>query len=111
MDKSGNKKIAIIGLGVMGNILLRSLKKAGLWRKKSDIVFLAVKPQDFESIIFNARKETLVCSVMAGISIARIRRKFGAIKIVRMMPNTPSSVEKGFTVWTSTKSVPSSEKN
>ncbi len=75
----------------------------------SDVIFLAVKPQDFASIMVNFKKDALLCSIMAGISIASLRR-FGVEKIVRMMPNTPAQVVAGFTVWTATDAVASSDK-
>ncbi len=75
----------------------------------ADVVFLAVKPQDFSSITINCKKDALLCSIMAGISIASLRR-LGAEKIVRMMPNTPAQVGAGFTVWTGTENIGSDEK-
>lgn len=75
----------------------------------ADIVFLAVKPQDFASIIINFKEDTLLCSIMAGVSIESLRR-FGTSKIVRMMPNTSAQVGVGFTAWTTTDVVTQSEK-
>lgn len=69
-----------------------------------DIVFFAVKPQDFASISISFNKDALLCSIMAGVSIESLRR-FGTNKIVRMMPNTPAQVGVGFTAWTATDSV------
>lgn len=73
------------------------------------IIFMAVKPQDFASISVGFNKDTLLCSIMAGVSIDSLRR-FGTDKIVRMMPNTPAQVGVGFTVWTATNTVTQSEK-
>ena len=70
----------------------------------ADIIFLAVKPQDFVNIAINFKKDALLCSIMAGVSIDSLCR-FGTDKIVRMMPNTPAQVGVGFTVWTATDSV------
>ena len=78
--------------------------------KSADIIFLAVKPQDFASITINFKKDALLCSIMAGVSITSLRR-LGAEKIVRMMPNTPAQVGVGFTAWTATDAVIQSEKN
>lgn len=77
----------------------------------ADIVFLAVKPQDFRNITLNVKKNTLICSVMAGVSIATLRRNFGVKKIVRMMPNMAASVGAGFTAWTSAGLIARNEKN
>src|SRR3989344_7115986 len=35
----------------------------------ADVIFLAVKPQDFPSISVSFKKNTLLCSIMAGVSI------------------------------------------
>lgn len=75
----------------------------------TDIVFLAVKPQDFASILINFNKDALLCSIMAGVSIESLRR-FGTSKIVRMMPNTPAQVGVGFMAWTTTDVVTQNEK-
>lgn len=75
----------------------------------ADIVFLAVKPQDFTSIIVHLKKDALLCSIMAGVSIKSLRR-LGTDKIVRMMPNTPAQVGAGFTVWIATDNLESSER-
>lgn len=75
----------------------------------ADVVFLAVKPQDFASITVNFKKDTLLCSIMAGVSIESLR-SFGTSKIVRMMPNTPAQVGVGFTAWTATDNLSSDDK-
>ena len=75
----------------------------------ADVVFLAVKPQDFSSITVSFKKDALLCSIMAGVSIASLRR-FGTDRIVRMMPNTPAQIGVGFTVWTSTNTIRADEK-
>ena len=75
----------------------------------ADIVFLAVKPQDFHDLTINLKKDALLCSIMAGVSIASLRG-FGAEKIVRMMSNTPAQVGVGFTAWTATGNLEANDK-
>ena len=75
----------------------------------ADIVFLAVKPQDFASISIMLNKDALLCSIMAGVSIDSLCH-FGTDKIVRMMPNTPAQAGVGFTVWIATDAVVPSDK-
>jgi pyrroline-5-carboxylate reductase len=63
----------------------------------ADILFLAVKPNLFPAVIPQIRdvlkKDTLVISVAAGVSIADMESLFGKpVKIVRAMPNTPALV-------------------
>ena len=76
----------------------------------TDVIFLAVKPQDFDNLAFTVDTHTLVCSIMAGVSISKIQKKLNNKKIVRMMPNIASRVDEGFTTWTATKKVNIEEK-
>jgi pyrroline-5-carboxylate reductase len=77
--------------------------------KDSDIVVLAVKPQEFASaaqgIGGRLKAEQTVLSIMAGISTATIRDNLGHEAIVRAMPNTPAQIGEGMTVWTATEAV------
>jgi pyrroline-5-carboxylate reductase len=76
----------------------------------ADIIFLAVKPQDFKDLGLKISTQTLVCSVMAGVSISKIQNKLHTKKVVRMMPNIASRVGEGFTTWTTTTKVSAKEK-
>jgi pyrroline-5-carboxylate reductase len=68
-----------------------------------ELVVLAVKPQDFEivleSIASKTDHETLVISIMAGISIESMESQLPQAQIIRCMPNTPCSVHQGMTVY------------
>lgn len=74
-----------------------------------DIVIIAVKPQDFESLsqqIQNYISENhLILSVMAGISIENITEKLKVKKIIRSMPNIPTQIGQGMTVFTASDAV------
>ena len=68
--------------------------------KVSDLLVLAVKPQFFEEVISQIRKdvrdETIVVSIAAGRTIEGIEGMFGRkLKLVRCMPNTPALVGEG----------------
>lgn len=68
----------------------------------SDIVFLAVKPQFYESVIREIRDTVtdtqLIVSIAPGKSIETITGWFGKdIKLIRTMPNTPAMVGEGVT--------------
>lgn len=70
--------------------------------EKADILFLAVKPFQFEQVITEIRdvvkKDVLIISIAAGQTTANIERLFGKdIKLVRTMPNTPALVLAGAT--------------
>ncbi|MBI2484481.1 pyrroline-5-carboxylate reductase, partial [Candidatus Uhrbacteria bacterium] len=72
----------------------------------ADIIILAVKPQDFRSAYMSVKKDALIISIMAGVTVAAIRKKTGSKKIVRAMPNTPARFGKGFTAFFATRAVP-----
>lgn len=61
----------------------------------SDIVFLAVKPQNMDEVLDEIKdnvKEQLIVSIAAGITIKKLEAKLKNKKIVRVMPNTPCLV-------------------
>lgn len=105
-------------------ILEKSLKKAeelkkldigvvygepGNYIKDADLIILAVKPQDTESL-FKVIKEYIdsqqvILSIMAGVKINTISNLLGTDKIIRAMPNLPAQIGVGMTVFTSSESV------
>jgi pyrroline-5-carboxylate reductase len=123
-------KVAVVGIGVMGEAFINSLLKAGtksnsiVIRDKRaervqelvsrydlnaesiqgvDAVILAVKPQDLENCVEELKNEissrVLVVSLLAGVTSARISDAFGpAIRIIRVMPNTPILLGQGMSV-------------
>ena len=68
-----------------------------------DIIVLAVKPQDFLSLASSIKpfmtEEHIVLSVMAGISIQAIQDNLKINKVVRSMPNIPTQIGQGMTVF------------
>ncbi len=80
---------------------------AGIQEK--DILILAVKPQMFNQV---ARElaghlpaESLVISILGGVTTSKLTRKLQHQRIVRVMPNTPAQVSQGMSVWISTTAV------
>lgn len=72
-------------------------------RKAPEIFIIAIKPQIFESVAADIdpvlSEETLLISVMAGISLDFVRLHVpSASKLVRVMPNLPAAVGKGVSV-------------
>lgn len=67
----------------------------------ADIVVLAVKPQGFGAAVDTLKAwvgpNTLVVSIMAGVTIARIAGALGSAKVARAMPNTPGAIGMGAT--------------
>ena len=70
--------------------------------KKSDIIVLAVKPQNYDEVLDDIRDsvsdKTVVVTIAAGISIDYVRRGLKkSCPAVRVMPNTPLLLGKGAT--------------
>ena len=69
--------------------------------EKSDIIVLAVKPQNYPDVLAEINGTSLenkvIITIAAGISTDYIRSKIGDCAIVRAMPNTPLLVGKGVT--------------
>ena len=70
--------------------------------RESDILFLAVKPQYYESVIKEVkdviRKEQIIVTIAPGKTLNWLSELFGKeVKIVRTMPNTPALVCEGIT--------------
>ena len=51
----------------------------------ADVVILAVKPQDIDSL--DIKTDKIIISIMAGISIKKLKELTSSNKIVRVMPN------------------------
>lgn len=74
-----------------------------------DIVILAVKPQDFSVLAQTIKpylKDTqIIFSVMAGIKLETIGTLLSCSKIVRSMPNIPTQIGMGMTVFSASANV------
>lgn len=108
MARPDDIKIAIIGLGRMGNALLKGLKRIGFESKdiifsnksennsraveKADWIFLAVKPgkvsEALEEVPAQSRQKILV-SLVAGVKLQKLKRlaKGKNIEVIRIMPS------------------------
>ncbi len=75
----------------------------------SDLVIIAVKPQDFqfvaENLPFKFNEKQMLLSIMAGIKIEKIQQVFDHKKVVRAMPNAPSLLGMGITGYTSAEGI------
>jgi pyrroline-5-carboxylate reductase len=68
--------------------------------RSADVVFLAVKPQQIDAaagqLAGNLPGEALVVSIAAGVRLAALAGRLGgAVRLVRVMPNTPCLVGQG----------------
>ena len=112
----------------MGSMIAAALQKAGaagqltMMRRETsrqsvdwpsvEVVWLAVKPQDIKPAVTDLPKLTtqLVISVMAGVSTRTLQQLTGAERIIRCMPNTPTTIGKGMTVWCATSATTQADK-
>lgn len=66
----------------------------------SDLVFLGFKPQMLEDICKDLKGKLegkCVVSMLAGVSVDRLKEALGNVSAIRVMPNTPMVVGKGCT--------------
>jgi len=123
------KTIGIIGGGNMGAAIIKGIakkfkvavceadkKKAACLKKtyksaildlsalmkQSDIVIIAVKPQDIDPVLDQMaqglRAKQLIVSIAAGITTSYIEKKLGGKpKVIRTMPNLPALIGQGVT--------------
>lgn len=86
--------------------------------RKSDIIIIAVKPQNFAALADQVKasaspgqlKNKLFISIMAGVTVKRISRLLGSGKVIRTMPNLALKIGKSVTAWIAGTKVPSQEK-
>lgn len=122
------KKIGIIGFGNMGLVIGERLKthsdkytlfaydkdtkktekiaqinvteKSTDLVNQSEVVILAVKPQDFSEVLSEIKshaKDKIIFSVAAGVTTQAIEQHLGKMRIVRVMPNMPARIGCGIT--------------
>lgn len=122
-----DKKIGIIGYGNMGSAIaerinnfeisifdedklktkdlkstIKVLLGAALVVQNSDVIILAVKPQDFESLLMLIKKsaagtDKLYISIAAGITTGYVEKALGNARVIRTMPNMPAQIGEGIT--------------
>lgn len=85
---------------------------------KSDIIFLAVKPNIFPAVVpeiskaLPQNKMPLIISIAAGMTIEKIEGLFGRdIKLIRSMPNTPALVSEAMSALCINENVTDEDKD
>ena len=83
-----------------------------------EMLFLGVKPQTFSKTADELReifkglsKPPLIVSMMAGIKIKFISEALGGVRVLRIMPNTPSAVGAGVILYSPGEGVTLEEEN
>ena len=87
-------------LKMMGVLTTSQNKKAV---ENAGLIVFANKPQHcpfiFDELKGKIQKNALVLSICAGVQTKSFRNGLEHNKVVRSMPNTPSTIKKGCTVW------------
>jgi pyrroline-5-carboxylate reductase len=77
--------------------------------RQANLLVLSVKPQVLEKVlpdlVDQVAEDSLILSILAGVTIDRIARGIHTRRVVRAMPNTPAQIGQGITVWTATPDV------
>jgi pyrroline-5-carboxylate reductase len=75
----------------------------------AEVVVLAVKPNQFSAVAADLQGHLepaqTVVSIMAGITLKRLRDELRHVAVVRVMPNPPAQVGEGVCAWTATPEV------
>ena len=79
-----------------------SLKDLPALIEASDIILIAVKPQDVDSVVLTMKntgvKSKLVISIAAGITTSYLEKYLGReSRVIRTMPNMPAMIGEGMT--------------
>lgn len=87
--------------------------EAGFWLNSIDLLILAVKPQDTQSLYRvlkgHLSENTPILSIMAGVKMETIREALGTSKVLRAMPNLPAQIGMGMTGFTASNEVSRAE--
>ncbi|HSM37823.1 MAG TPA: pyrroline-5-carboxylate reductase [Candidatus Limnocylindrales bacterium] len=82
--------------------------------RDADIVVLAVKPQMLGSVMRELRpalvEAQVVLSIVAGATLRALTGGLGHEAVVRAMPNTPSQIRRGITVWSASAACTSAQR-
>ena len=65
---------------------------------RSDVIIVSVRPEDFPAIEATT-SDKLVVSVMAGITLDQLARRFKTDRVARTLPNGAVEVRKSYTPW------------
>ncbi len=80
---------------------------------QAELIILAVKPQDAHQVFSEIKpllhQDQIILSIMAGVRIKTLQESLNMPKIIRAMPNLPSQISHGMTVFTSTEDVSRNE--
>lgn len=124
-------KIAVIGVGNMGQAIVSGLLRQKIVSKNnlflsnsskdnkkvtenSEIIILAVKPQQIKKVLLDINdvvsSRQLIISISAGVQIITIKECLNKSQsVIRVMPNLCALVSKSISVWVKSKEVSQSQ--
>jgi pyrroline-5-carboxylate reductase len=73
--------------------------------ENADLVILAVKPQNRFQVMEEIKgllREQVVLSIIAGATLSSLCQSLNHPSVIRAMPNMPTQIGEGMTVWTAT---------
>ena len=80
-----------------------ALKNNHALAERGGVLFLAVKPQNMAGVMAELAgklsKGTLVVSIAAGVTLAKLCQGLKSDRVIRVMPNTPALVQKGASAY------------
>jgi len=83
--------------------------------KKSEVIVLAIKPQDFDSLLNEIKsfiQGKLIISIAAGITTQYLRNRLGEkLRVIRAMPNMPAQIGEGISVLFKDKNATQQDKD
>lgn len=101
-EKNESRKQELLKLNI-GEVCVVNDKRIS----ESDIVILAVKPQDLNDLSVELKSvltpDNILISIMAGVKIERILEVLDQKNIIRAMPNSPAELGMGMTAFTASK--------
>ncbi|CAN5409631.1 pyrroline-5-carboxylate reductase [soil metagenome] len=85
----------------------------GNYISEMDLVVFAIKPQDRDTLYAATsnyfRKDQLILSIMAGVTVSSIKEALPTTKIIRAMPNLPAQIGMGISGFIADPSVTKDE--
>ena len=87
--------------------------RPGDYISEMDLVVFAIKPQDRETLYASIsnyfRKDQIILSIMAGVTVFSIKEALPTTKIIRAMPNLPAQIGMGISGFIADPSVSKDE--
>ncbi len=81
----------------------------------ADLLCVCVKPQSMPAVWGSLRKhlkpQSVLLSIVAGVPMSDFVELAGTQRVVRTMPNTPATIQKGMTVWCASDEVSKAQRD